>query len=202
MLRVQHDTGESLIVVNPIENTATRWHAAADSAWEAPSGAFMSLVPGSDARRLAMSSKNAGPVMLERVSGLSAPTVTIASALVSGVTLLVVLLAELWAWLTHRHQMSPRTRILTVLLTATQLAFIVAFSFGLYQLAIKYDDRFAFGIPAWFSMTLAVPYASVAVTIVLGIALVRPPAAHRWRGWLAVAASSTLLIVLRSWRVM
>jgi hypothetical protein len=140
--------------------------------------------------------------MLERVGSLSSPAVVLLATFAAIVLLSVLLVAELWTW--KPSGIGNRVRELTVALASAHLAFWIAFGIGMNQLAIKYDDRFAFGLLRWFSATLLAPYVLLALTIWLGVALMRSRrdrAITRWRGWSAVTASGVLLLVIWSYHI-
>ena len=167
----------------------------------------MSLVSGGGASVLAITTKVAGPVMLERVTGATDPSIVLPAAAIAIVALLIALCAELRQYVVEKRGESVRlvgqARALTVAVPLVHLTFLTAFAVGLYQLAIEYDDRFAFGLPTWFTAVLTLPYLSLAATALLALVLVRARAESgigRWRGWLVVAASSLLLVTLLSWR--
>ena len=167
----------------------------------------MSLVSGGGASVLAITTKVAGPVMLERVTAATDPSIVLPVVAIAMVALVIALCSELRQYVVEKGRESSRlvgqARALTVAVPLVNLTFLVAFAVGLYRLAIEYDDRFAFGLPTWFTGVLALPYLSLAATALLALVLVRGRAERRmsrWRGWLVVAASALLLVVLWSWR--
>jgi hypothetical protein len=91
-----------------------------------------------------------------------------------------------------------------VALAAGELAFVVAFGFGPYQLAIGYDDRFAFGLPRWFQLVLATPYLLVALTATCAYLLIASRGRRdrsRTAPILSIAASVVLLVIAWAWSV-
>jgi CubicO group peptidase (beta-lactamase class C family) len=210
VLTIRADTGGRVLVVNPTDDSAGWWRRSGDSTWTGPGGECLAIVGGA-APMLAVSTKAAGPLMLERVTPLSSPTVVLPVAGLAIVVLVVALLAAGWRVL--RHARGPASgdgiaaRRIEVAVPAAHLAFLAAYGVGLYRLAIAYDDRFAFGIPAWFTATLVLPYVALALTIALAYALASTGVARdggaprrRWRGWLVVGASVVLLVVYWSIR--
>lgn len=143
--------------------------------------------------------------MLERMNAFSNPSLI--ATLVAGclVAMLVVAAVSVLAMMRAGARAEPRIvtqiRLLTGTLCGTYLIFVVVFVVGVYELAIKYDDRFAFGIPWWFSVGQRLPFVCLLLTAALSIVMFRSRA-HRPRsytGGVAIAASLVLLPIVWSW---
>ena len=204
---VQRDTGQNFLIVNPVDNQAALWHAVGDSAWSGPNGSCLALVSTRTGSVLTVSTKVAGPVMLEPVTVISNPAVVVITAVVASLVLAFVLLAELrrrWRSRGRETIRGDRMRGAMVMgLAALHLSFLIAFGVGLYKVAIVYDDRFAFGLPPWFTAVLMLPYAIALLTValVLTLSLRARNSLHKTQRWPAVAASVALLAMIWRWHM-
>src|SRR5688500_19192127 len=106
--------------------------------------------------------------MLERLIAATDPSIVLPVVAIAAVALLIALCWGLWQYVVEKGSKSSRlvaqARALTVAVPLVQLTFLVAFAVGLYRLAIEYDDRFAFGLPTWFTGVLTLPYLALAAT--------------------------------------
>ena len=88
------------------------------------------------------------------------------------------------------------------LVAAITLVFLVAFSFGLAQLAILHDDRFALGVPLWFRGVLWLPVALSGAWLWLVFGLWSTRGTRIRRGsrvgnvWLAAVTLATLVVLV------
>ena len=197
-VRIQRDTGASLIVISPTEDAARRMQRVGDSTWAGSDGLCLSAVSVRGAPRVVITTRS-GPIMLEPVGPLSSPTVVLSVLALSILALVVVLIAESWRLARKMGASARRWRVLTIALCLVELLFVAAFIVGLNQLAIAYDDRFAFGIPRWFSAALALPYLTLVMAIALAWLLLRGKEVHggRWRGWIVVTATVAMFVAMR-----
>lgn len=209
VLIVRRDTGQGLVVVNPLEDEAARWRRVGDSTWAGPRGTCLSLVRESGEPMVALSTRSAGPIMLERVRAGAAQEVVLLLVALAVVVLLLAGTLEAVRALRRRGAGEAaqvrRGRVLAIAVAVTHLGSIALLTAGLYTLAIARDDRFAFGIPAWVTAGLVLPWLALLLTAWLAVLLVRARGERwpgRWRGWLATVASAVLLFELWSWGAM
>ncbi len=162
--------GESALVVrDPAANRIDVWMSSGTNAWRSPDGRCLGAVNVGGRTMLALSTAQAGPVMLEPVPPLSKPLWTavpfLSALLVSMIAAIVTLVRPV--------PDASRIRVATALLAGGHLIFAGGFLLGLARLAIIYDDRFAFGLPTSFRVVLALPYVLAVLTAWLGWLLVK-----------------------------
>jgi CubicO group peptidase (beta-lactamase class C family) len=204
-LTVEADTGNTLIVVNPLEDRASRWTRSDNGAWHTTAGECMTLTSDTDTPLLAITTRFAGPVMLERTTWYNGMPFVMSLTSIALMVMLFTLLMTMVNRLRGRAAMTPAIiQLSTILLAVGHLVFTIAFAVGLAQLAIVNDDRFAFGLPTWFTVTLLLPVLLWTMTAVLAIALLRRNASgqrHHRRAWIVLAASAVLCAVQVTWHI-
>lgn len=193
------------------------WRPAGDDLWLDASGR-----PVAKSRRdghgrityLLVGDSVAGLVTYERVAWWDAPAPTLMVMALALVTALLSLAGFALSALRRRRRPKDRPsaaaaclRVPAAVTALLTLAFLVGFAAGLAQLAILHDDRFAFGVPAWFVAVLWLPVMLVGTTGWI---------ASRWRsarthgmtlsaslfyGWCAVETVA-LLVVLWHWNLL
>jgi hypothetical protein len=195
-LTLTPDTGNSLVMVSPIDDRASRMFPAGDGTWHSRAGDCLTAVSNDGDAMLALTTRFAGPVMLERIKWYDSAPVVVPLAALALLTLLVVLIVQLANSIRRRRTMAPRSvRILANSLAIGHLAFVVLFAVGLAQLAIIYDDRFATGIPTWYTAVLQLPVALWAMTAVLAALVLRNR--QRGKGSVFVLFASVVLAVVQ-----
>ena len=202
----EHYTATYANVTRPTQE----WTASAGGVIVAGEGQTIGVAtgdPSNRAARIVLADAEAGPVAFERVPWWARAEPTLLVMLVSAITSLACLIcaAAQWRsnWTTARATPADRYRIdplwLPVAVTALiTLAFLSGFMFGLAQLAVLHDDRFAFGLPAWFIGVLWLPPV-LALTWVWTLRVFTRTWARprgRWTGGLMLIHSGTLLALI------
>lgn len=149
-----------------------------------------------DVARVVLEDAEAGPVTFVRVAWWQQQEATL---LVVALAFLSSLAGFIWSLV------SPRQRAAVLTTSVLNLGFITGFATGLAQLAVLHDDRFAFGVPAWFILVLWIPPVLAIAWIWLCLT-----ARHVWRslshgGRLAIACHATasflLLVAAYGWNL-
>jgi len=87
--------------------------------------------------------------------------------------------------------------------SALHLLFLPTFGVALYNVGIKYDDRFAYGIPRGFSLVLMMPSLISLLTLIFAFILATRRAGKSLptRQWVAISSSVVLLALYWNWRL-
>jgi CubicO group peptidase (beta-lactamase class C family) len=206
VFEVREPAADGFVLLDPLLSRFTRWVRRSPNSWSAPTGQCMGRMTNERGGILALSTTLAGPVMLERPLLLDNAPLALGLITLSVVGLLGVLVVV--PIRSFREGIAQRMRsplyVAALGVAVGQLALVTGFVAGLYLLAIAYDDRFAWGLPAWFRIVLALPYLLTPMTAIAGYLLFREsrqsgrvPAAPA----IAVIASTVLLVFTWAWSI-